>query len=145
MRTRHQRVVRFRSRFGIDVDSCPMKTRRAPEMASNALQKFLRALFQHASPLLLALPCIAALSEQERGIVVRDFEQARQHLHMVFVLKLSHWRQLPWVLMGVAHPEADSARSCGRRALSRQWAQAYCRDKLELTITNTPDDSCNVY
>lgn len=117
-RTRHQRVVSFRSKYGVDVDSCPMKTRRAPEMACNALQKFLRGLFQHASPLLLALPCIAALSEQERGIVVRDFEQARQHLHMVFVLKLSHWRQLPWVLMGVAHPEADSARSCSRRALS---------------------------
>lgn len=68
--------------------------------------------------MLLALPCVAILSEEERAIVIGDFQRARQHLLLVFTLKFSHWRQLPWVIMGAAHPDLATARSCARRALS---------------------------
>ena len=95
-----------------------MGSRRAPEMAAGATMHFLFNLLRQASPMLLALPCVAVLSEEERAIVIGDFQRARQHLLLVFALKFSHWRQLPWVIMGAAHPDLATARSCARRALS---------------------------
>jgi hypothetical protein len=116
--SRHQRGQAFRTRHGVDVSSCPMKTRRAPEMANNAMVKLLRQLFAQGSQMMLVVPSIAALTQEDRAMVLRDFARARQHLHLVFLVKFSHWRQLPWLLMGIAHPDHAVATACGARALS---------------------------
>jgi hypothetical protein len=113
--TRYQRVVAFKRRYQATLDSCPMKTRRSPEMANNAMLKLLRSLLSQANQLLAFVPSISALSDQQRGNVMRDFSRGRQFLMMMFSIKFGHWHQLPWVCMGIAHPDrAVAAASCQR-------------------------------
>ena len=49
--------------------------------------------------------------------ILREFGRARQHLQLTFAIKFLHWRQLPWVLLGIARPDRAIARACGERAL----------------------------
>ena len=50
--------------------------------------------------------------------MLADFTAARRHIIFTLTLKLSFWRQLPWILFGLAHHIPTAARECGRRALS---------------------------
>jgi len=47
----------------------------------------------------------------------QDWAQARRHILFMGNLKFAFWRQLPWILMGLAHHNVDEARACCRRAL----------------------------
>lgn len=113
----HARVKLFRQRFQSDLDGCPLRSRRAPEMANNAMMHLLRRLLQVGSQHLLTLHAVVRLGEEDRALVMREFSRGRQHLLLVFHLKFSHWRQLPWVCCGLAHPDPAIAMSCGKRAL----------------------------
>lgn len=115
--SRAMRVRRFQRTYGVELNGCPMRTRRAPEMASGSMPRLLADLFQHGSQLLLLSPEIAALDAEHRARVLREFGRARQHLRMTFAVKFSHWRQLPWICLGIAHPDRGVAEACGERAL----------------------------
>jgi hypothetical protein len=114
--TRHQRVRLFQQRVGLA--TCPMRTRRAPELADFEAVKLLRRLMSVALPSLLLMPAISATSEDDKRLVLSDFVHGRQHLLFVFNAKFGHWRQLPWVCDGIAHYDRSIAAQCGRRALS---------------------------
>lgn len=113
-RTRFRRVHAFRDSTG--QCACPMRTRRAPEMADGAMVAMVRQLCTMARPQLLLYPSVAALGEEGKRLVLAEFGRARRHLIMVFVLKFSHWRQLPWLLFGIAHHDAAVAKRCAARA-----------------------------
>jgi hypothetical protein len=116
-RTYFRRSRNFQHKYKVEFQGCPMRTRRAPEMASDGLVKHLRRVFSQGSEALLLLPPVAELSPNERAKLLREYGRARQHLAMTFSIKLAHWRQLPWILAGIAHPDRDIAKSCGERAL----------------------------
>jgi hypothetical protein len=113
--SRHLRVRFFGDRTGLQ--TCPMRTRRAPEMANNAVLRCLRQLLAIAAPSLLLMPCIAATSPIDRNAILFDFGRAKRHILLFFQVKSGHWRTLPWILAGIAHEDAAVARQCSQRAL----------------------------
>jgi hypothetical protein len=76
--SRHLRVRFFGDRTGLQ--TCPMRTRRAPEMANNAVLRCLRQLLAIAAPSLLLMPCIAATSPIDRNAILFDFGRAKRHI-----------------------------------------------------------------
>ena len=87
-------------------------------MAAGAFITLLRTLLETAYGILVLDPAVTRLEDVDRAAVIRDFAALRRHLMMYFTLKLSHWRQLPWVLCGLAHHVRASAVDCARRALA---------------------------
>jgi hypothetical protein len=116
--TRHQRVRVFAAQTGGAAGTCPMKTRRAFELAAGGLWRLLRRFFQIVNTALLLDPLTAALSEEGRALILREFGNARRHIYFTFKVKCSFYQQLPWVLLGLAHYNVRKARACGRRALA---------------------------
>ena len=97
---------------------CPMCTRLAPECAAGELFEMLEMLFGTVLATLLMDSSMQGLSELERGLVMRDFVALRRHVFTYLRIKMSFWRQLPWVLLGIAHPNRQKAVECARRALA---------------------------
>ena len=81
---------------------CPMRTRRAPELAlGDFMQEVVSFSQQSAVRLFQELP--SDLSEADRAMVLRESELGRSYLTMVLTLKTSHFRNLPWSAAGLAH------------------------------------------
>ena len=57
--------------------------------------------------------------------IVRDFANLRRYVHFIFVVKCTHWQQLPWILFGVAHSNIAIARQCCKRALQLSAASQH--------------------
>jgi hypothetical protein len=100
-----------------------MRTRRAPELAAGHMTAMVRQLLQQGVQELLFYPEVMALENLQRARLLREYQHGRQHLVMTFDIKFGHWRQLPWVIIGIAHPDRITARDCGDRAL-RLYGQA---------------------
>ncbi len=103
--------------------ACALCGLRAPEMAAGFLMVLLRSLLDVANAALLLRPCVLALNEAGRAQLLVDFATLRRYLHFTLRLKTAHWRQLPWLLFGLAHWDRPQANECGRRAL-RLYASA---------------------
>ena len=114
--SRHSRRKRFQAAYG--AASCPMRTMQAPACAAGFHFELLSRFAETAHTDLLMDPAFALLGEEDRASVLADFARARSHITTSFRLKLSHWRQLPWVLFGLAHWEEERAAECARRALA---------------------------
>ena len=50
--------------------------------------------------------------------MLRDFGKGRSHIVTWINAKLRFWNQLPYILCGLAHPVAETARAAGSRALA---------------------------
>ena len=92
-------------------------------MANSALISFLQTLLRQSSNLLLLSEEISVLDDDERRRILAEFGRGRQHLYMTFKIKLSHWRQLPWIAAGISHADRGVAEACGARTL-RLYATA---------------------
>jgi hypothetical protein len=57
------------------------------------------------------------LDDNQCGMLVADFEIGRRHLEAILVVKLDHWRHLPWMLAGLAHDDQPTARSMANRCI----------------------------
>ena len=114
---------RGRRSHGARVSACVMATRMGPEMAAGEVMRLLRRLCAVATSSLLVAHSFVALGEEDRALVLTDFSAGRRHILFMIQLKLGHWRQLPFILFGLGHPDEDVARSCFRSAL-QQWAAA---------------------
>jgi len=96
---------------------CPFETRRAAEAAAGDLEEEVARLFRIAQQMLLLCEAMEGLSEDVMTLIIDDFVALRRHCLFVFKVKFSFWRQLPYVLFGIAHFIPEKARSCARRAL----------------------------
>ena len=56
---------------------------------------------KRSAQLLDAMP--PGLSAQERRSVVEDFETARVHVIISYVVKCTFWEDAPWIVVGLAH------------------------------------------
>ena len=95
--------------------TCPLKGKRAPEMAAGQLERVLFQLEQ-ASLVHLAVER-PGVSEEGWNTITSDFHKACSFIQTGLRTKLLCWEHLPWKLAGLAHYNVDSARSCGLRAL----------------------------
>eukprot|EP00971_Amphidinium_carterae_P095361 1886900-Amphidinium_carterae.2 len=122
---------------------CPLKGRRAPELAAGAVQELLQDMFNATTGsrmpqnnkkqsrnmnkdkqffpfltgLLFQTPEMQALGEDMQQIVLDDVARARQHVVLMFHLKLGCWQQLPYICLGLGHADMEQARTMGKRAL----------------------------
>ena len=101
----------------IGLCSCPLASRRAPECAAGAILKVIEQGLQSLQRTVMLQDSFLACGEDARQVVLSDCNHAKRYCVLVARMKFSHWEQLPWVLMGLGHHEADAARRCGARAL----------------------------
>ncbi|CAE7467856.1 unnamed protein product, partial [Symbiodinium sp. CCMP2592] len=107
------------------LETCPMRGRRAPELALNDFMQELSALSSHgATSLVQSFP--PDLPAEERTTVVQDFEMGRSFLTAVLTLKTSHFRSFPWCAAGLAHNDQERAREVWNRirCLSEEGPEA---------------------
>ena len=57
------------------------------------------------------------LDDQDQEVVLSDFANARRHIWMTFVMKVSFWQLLPWRLFGIGHGVLHKAQACARACL----------------------------
>ncbi|CAE7355853.1 unnamed protein product [Symbiodinium sp. KB8] len=98
---------------------CPLRGRRAPECATGAFDTFLQGVLATASSLFVA--CAAGLGHGSPEWVQlnRDWHTAVDVISTELRAKTSHWKELPWLLCGIAFPESDRARSVARAAIAK--------------------------
>jgi hypothetical protein len=95
---------------------CPLKGRRAPELAGGGFDVLLNELMGLATAhILVILPL--GLSIQERNRILQDFDHMKNTLVFTLQTKFSVWRQLPRILFGLGHWDVGIARHCATRAL----------------------------
>ena len=102
--------------------SCPLRGKRAPELACGALTDVLRQLAQLRLGALLAglIPRLQAFPNSALVIdkIAKDFDKAKLHLLAGLQNKSSCWHTLPWLLMGVGHHDPALSRIAARRSLN---------------------------
>ena len=97
--------------------TCPLKTRRAPELAAGALYASLKSELDVAHGGLLANETMVKLRDEQQQLVLVDFAAARQHIDLSLRVKLSHWQQLPHILFGLGHHNESVRARCAKRSL----------------------------
>ena len=98
-------------------NGCCLGGCRAPELAAGDLDEVVLVMFDKCLADILLHQLVQRLCPSDRLLLVTDVTLARQHIVLFFKMKLSHWRQLPYVLHGVAHFSVLKARRCARRAI----------------------------
>jgi hypothetical protein len=88
---------------------CPLAGRRAPELAAGRLQDIIAGLAsRHICGITARFG--AQLDSKQCISLAADFETGRRRLEATLVVKLDHWRQLPWMMAGLAHDDVATAR-----------------------------------
>ena len=108
----HGREVRLQLRpllRGKGPLSCPMRGRRAPEVAEGALHRFIDGLF-HFNDSQILLVHSAGLDEEIKTRLILDWSAMKVHMRMQFDLKLSPWRQLPLSALALGHWDVSVAQ-----------------------------------
>jgi hypothetical protein len=96
---------------------CPLVGMHAMELAANFLVRFIQTLLDRFNVELILRPEILMLNEEDRRFVMLEFARLRRHINFILAVKTGHWRQLPWVLFGLAHWDRDKATECANRAM----------------------------
>ena len=97
--------------------ACPMRGRRAPEIASGDFVRELRAqLDMSAAEVLLNMP--TNLDRRKQALLLSEFEKGRASLIFNIALKVSAVSVPPLLLFGVAHLDVEKAREALRSCLA---------------------------
>ena len=75
-------------------------------------------MFNQGHAWLLERYAFLVLPEQERSRILSIWVAGRRHVLIQLQLKMSYLGQLPWVLMGLGHPDDDKAKECMRKGLA---------------------------
>ena len=96
--------------------SCPMRCRRAPDLAHGDLQRLIATECESsAADLFVKLP--RTLSAVDRRELLQEFDMARAHLTFYVTAKLSHWSEFPWHVVGIASLDRTRATATMRKVL----------------------------
>ena len=89
-------------------ESCPMRGRRACELASGKFNTLLDELCRVSSAsLIMNMP--PTIAQAERSAIISDFENGRSHILFQMALKLSHWQAFPWQAWGASCQDEETA------------------------------------
>ena len=99
---------------------CPWRSWQAPACAAGHLSRFLETLLGLGKASLLLQPSMAhdRMTEDDRAIVIENFARGRGHVVGFFSIKFGHCRQLPWLLLGLAHWVPEVAQERMARAVA---------------------------
>ena len=122
-------------RANVDFRSCPMKGRRAPEVAGGVLHRQVYNAISEAKSDVLLIAQSYNLSPDLSARLRLSFEIAQQRLLLGIRLKLACWQQVPWILPALASHDRETTVLTARAVL-RMWGkwsdkqQANCICKL---------------
>ena len=100
---------------GPEFTSCPLGGRRAPELASNAAERFMEELSKSYVEDLMQ--CCSCTDPAEMEQVLADFSLGKASMMSYITQKLHCWRVLPWRLAALALPDVAEARKHARDIL----------------------------
>ena len=96
---------------------CPLRTRRAPELAAGKMEEFLTQVAHVTAARLLTEPKIMSLQASDRDLIFTDVAAAKQRILLVLQLKLSFWQQLPHAIFTLGHVDPSVVASGAARVL----------------------------
>ena len=131
-RSRHARSAAMHRRYG--VESCPCRGMRAADLAADQFFPLLNNLLNKANSTIY-IKCLGLQDPADRASILNDFAKGRQLIETTLRLKLSCWRQLPYVLCALAHFDSEIAReaACRVRGLFER-SQALGAEHHPLTV-----------
>lgn len=106
---RHARRALARE-IGVAEADCPMKGKRAPELAAGALDATFDALWGGARDSLLEKCAELGATDEQQAVLLNDFEAGRSFLQLGLQVKLDFWTRLPWKLAALGHFDVGVAR-----------------------------------
>ena len=108
--------------------------------------------------MLLDLP--ASLDNEEKKIIMQDYDRAKIHITSVLTLKMSHWNEAPFFIFGIGHYDKSKALACYRRAMGHSpshpliaelQSERFARDRAlyeelegHLPLTVDPSDAPHI-
>ena len=87
---------------------CPMRGKRAPELARGAVLDIVRQIAQESRVALLET--VGALQESDLDNILQDYDVGRCCLEEIAKVKFGFWNHLPWVLASLADSCEEGAR-----------------------------------
>ena len=97
--------------------SCPMKGKRAPELASGALNRVFDELVSMRKASLLRSMAEQHLDQEGHALVLHDFDAGRNYIQLGLQVKLDFWNKLPWRLAALGHNDTQVARTAAHEIL----------------------------
>ena len=101
--------------------SCPMRGRRAPELAAGRYKAHLEALVHQCAGLLLT----RCQNIPNRDFIIRDWEGARTALAEVIEMKFAHWNFLPYRFCALGCIDKAGAADDTARAALKACLEEY--------------------
>jgi hypothetical protein len=95
---------------------CPMRGKRALEVAQGAIDELLKDLGCMCETRILRYN--AGMPKQDVDRIVADFHRAKSFLHLECQRQFGFWQRLPWSIVLLANPNEDVAREDGRRLVA---------------------------
>jgi hypothetical protein len=103
--------------FGRAVSECPMRCRRAADLASGEFQAMIELECEVTGVTLLVDLLPMPMTDAVRMALVQEFDMARAHMTFYFTAKLSYWLEFPYSVAAISHHEPLVAKAMMRRAL----------------------------
>jgi hypothetical protein len=99
------------------VSECPMRCRRAADLASGEFQTMIEHECELSGVALLVDLLPMPVSDAERMALLQEFDMARAHLTFYFTAKLSYWLEFPYCVAALSHHDALISTAIMRRSL----------------------------
>ena len=88
---------------------CPLAGCRGPELACGYVHRYLESCYPEMVPDEL-VEAMRELSVEEKVPLLADWEKGRAFIRKDLLARFRHWQELPWVILGGAHPNMTEAR-----------------------------------
>ena len=118
-RSRLSRAVQRELRACGTDRSCPMKGKRAPQLAAGGLDEVFQEILAICRGSVLKILRATPVEQDQEGLLWRDFEAARSYVQMGLQVKFDFWEKLPWQLAGLCHPNVEKAREVAKTILEK--------------------------
>ena len=113
---------------------CPMKGLRAPELCTESFLESLDvALALNESELMVRH--LVGLSDEDKGMVVADWSKLAAFVRTSFKFKLSPWKALPLLIVGLGHGSLSTARRLLWQALAQYESMTVAEKEASHELT----------
>ena len=96
--------------------TCPMMGCRGPELAAGQLDVFAQEVF-HVQFHELVMNCGVVLQSETWASLRQEWFKGGAFIRENLKIRLGFYEALPWVILGGAHPDEETAKSCLKKGL----------------------------